>query len=466
MDSKGSGALDSLVSHTMVDFNQMKTFSKDPLILRSGAGVRVTDTHGRQFIDGISGVFAMSLGHSAEAVINAITQQLRTLAFSSPIMATNERAVELVGELIRLTGGRMQYVKLLGSGSEATEAAMKMARQYHRQSGAPGRYKIISFYQSYHGATLGALSATGWPKLKSAYEPLAPGFLHVHPPVCGRRSDSHDHAECGLRTLQQLRQTILAEGQDTVAAIIVEPVMLTAGVRIPPPGFLLGLRTMCDELGVLLIFDEIVTGFGRIGSWFAAERFGVWPDLMCLGKGISAGYAPLSAVIMTDKVGMSFWGEADQNLQFQAGHTHAGNPISAAAGLAAIRFIEHTDVFANVERSGCRLADRLAALEEECDHVGEVRGLGLLFGIEFVEGRRAGRPLPDSVPFASAVQREARQRGLLMRASPHIGTLAPPLISTTDEIDEIADILGDSIRAVAATFAQTHKVAVEVGFGL
>lgn len=466
MESDGHQDLERLVSHTMVDFNQMKTFAKDPLILREGKGIRVVDVAGREYVDGISGVFAMSLGHSAEPVIEAITRQLRTLAFSSPIMSTNERALELVGELIRLTGGRMQHVKLFGSGSEATEAAMKMARQYHHQSGASGRYKIFSFYQSYHGATLGALSATGWPKLKTAYEPLAPGFLHVHPPICGRRVDSHDHAECGQRTLRDLREAIIAEGTETVAAVILEPVMLTGGVRFPPPGFLEGLRELCDDTGVLLIFDEIVTGFGRLGAWFAAELFGVWPDLMCVGKGISAGYAPLSAVLMTEKVGSAFWGDPDENRQFQAGHTHAANPVSAAAGLATIRTIEEQSVLANVKRAGGLLAARLAALEEECDQIGEVRGAGLLYGVEFVESRQANRRLSDSVPFATAVQREARKRGLLVRASPHIASMAPPLVITPDEVEGLADAFTESVRVIAEGFTKAGRVEVEVGFGL
>jgi adenosylmethionine-8-amino-7-oxononanoate aminotransferase len=466
MPAKGTRDLTSLVSHTMVDFNQMKTFARDPLILRKGDGIRVTDIHDREYIDGISGVFAMCLGHSAATVIEAITEQLRTLAFSSPIMSTNDRALELVGELIRLTEGRMQQVKLFGSGSEATEAAMKMARQYHKQTGSPGRYKIFSFYQSYHGGTLGALSATGWPKLKTPYEPMAPGYLHIHAPLCGRRLDEHDHSECGRRTLDDLRRSIVAEDPETVAAVILEPVMLTAGVRIPPAGFLEGVQQICNELGVLLIFDEVVTGFGRLGAWFAAELYGVWPDLMCLGKGISAGYAPLSAVLMTEKVGASFWGEPDENAQFQSGHTHAANPVSAAAGLATIRAFEATGVLANVQRSGRHLATRLAALEEECDQIGEVRGLGLLFGIDFVASRASGGSLPPTAPLATAVQQAARRKGLLLRASPHIATLAPPLVSTIEDVDEIAEIFTESVREVAQEYSRTGGVDVEVGFGL
>ena len=458
--------LQDLVSHTMVDFNQMKTFVKDPLVLTEGHGIRVTDSSGKSYIDGLAGVFAVSLGHSATPVIDAIIAQVQRLAFSSPIMSTNDRALELVGELINLTGGRMQYVKLLDSGSEATEAAMKIARQYHKQTGQAGRYKIVSFYHSYHGATLGGLSATGWPKLRAPYEPLAPGFIHILPPICDRSPPSHDHQECLLRCARDLRETILAEGPETVAAFIVEPVMLTAGVHPLPPEFLQSLRDLCDELGVLLIFDELVSGFGRLGSWFAAEHFGIWPDLMCVGKGISGAYAPLSAVLMTDEIGTAFWGNADKNLQFQAGHTHAGNPVSAAAGVATIRAIREQAVLENVARVGQHLGTRLDALKEQCECVGVVRGIGLLYGIEFVLNRSPWEPLPSSLPFATAVQRRARAHGLLVRASPHLATLAPPLIVTEAEVDEIVDILAISVDEVASTLRTTGTLDVEVGFGI
>lgn len=458
--------LSELVSHVMVDFNQMKTFAKDPLILVEGNGIRVTDNHGKSYIDGISGVFAVSLGHSARTVTDAMTAQLNRLAFASPIMSTNERALELVGELIELTGGRMQHVKLLNSGSEATEAAMKMARQYQKQSGQKERFKIVSFYHSYHGATLGALSATGWPKLRAPYEPLAPGFIHVRPPICEHRPGMHDPLNCIMESCDELRDTIEREGPETVAAVILEPVMLTAGVHVIPSQYLKQLRKMCDELGVLLIFDEIVTAFGRLGSWFAAELFGVWPDLMCVGKGITGGYAPLSAVLMTERVGATFWGEPEDGLQFHAGHTHAANPVSAAAGLATINAMRQTKVFENVTTTGRRLAMRLAALEESCQFVGSVRGLGLLYGFDFIRDRTTGEPFPASVPFATAVQQAARKRGLLMRASPQIGTLAPPLVTTIEEIDEIADILDDAVEDVTVKLRTSAGLDVEVGFGL
>ena len=313
-------ALRALTRHIMVDFNQMTAFSAAPLILVDGDGIRVTDDEGKQYIDGLSGAFVSSLGHSNAEVITAITSQLQRLAFASPILATSDRALELAAELITLSGGRFDVVKQFGSGSEATEGALRMARQHHRQSGQPGRYKAISLYRSLHGSTLGALSATGWARIRVPYEPVAPGFLHVQPPIPSLCRICEGRAECSLGCAEQIRDIIDLEGPETVSSVIVEPVMSTAGVRVPPPGYLRALREACDETGVLLIFDEVLTGFGRLGSWFAAEHVDVWPDIMCLGKGISAGYAPLSAVLLTGRIGQAFWGEPEENLQFQAGH--------------------------------------------------------------------------------------------------------------------------------------------------
>ena len=346
--------------HVMVDFNQMQTFSANPLIIVEGDGIRLTDHEGQSYIDGLSGVFAVSLGHGNDEIVDAIVAQHRRLSFSSPIMTTTDRALELADALLRLTGGRFDVVKQLSSGSEATEAAIKMARQYHRQSGSPERYKTISFYRSYHGATMGALTSTGWPQLRTPYEPLLTGGIHAHPPIPARAGRAPARALSAAS--RSCRDVIAQEGPRTVSAIIVEPVMLTAGVHALSPDYLRGLRALCDETGVLLIFDEIVTGFGRLGAWFAAEQADVWPDILCVGKGLSSGYAPLSAVLLSDKVGSAFWGSATDGLQFQAGHTFAANPVSAACGLAVIRYFERYGVLDNVRARGSELEARLAAI--------------------------------------------------------------------------------------------------------
>jgi adenosylmethionine-8-amino-7-oxononanoate aminotransferase len=338
-----------------------------------------------------------------------------------------------------------------------------MARQYHNQSGSPGRYKTISFYRSYHGATMGALTQTGWPQLRSPYEPFLTGGIHAHPPVpstCRACAGS-----CTLGCLAQIRDVIEHEGPRTVSAIIVEPVMLTAGVQPLSQEYLRGLRALCDEYGILLIFDEIVTGFGRLGSWFAGEQLDVWPDILCVGKGLSSGYAPLSAVLLTERVGAAFWGEAAEGVQYQAGHTFAGNPVSAACGLAVIRYFEEHGVLENVRARGAELAARLAEIAGRYSICGEIRGRGLLYCVDFVDPATRG-PLGADHPLGTAVQQAARRRGLLHRASIHNATLAPPLIVGTADVTEIADIFEESIAEVAALVEAGNGVKLDVGFGL
>jgi beta-alanine--pyruvate transaminase len=448
--------LGDLTKHVMVDFNQMKNFSADPLIMVEGDGIYLTDHEGKRYIDGLSGVFAVSLGHGNEEIVDAVTAQLRRLAFSSPIMSTNDRALELAAELLELTGGRYSVFKQFCSGSEATEAAIKFARQYHRQSGSAERYKTISFYRSYHGGTMGALAATGWPKLRNPYEPLVHGSIHVPTPapsVCRACRGG----PCSLACLDNLADTIELEGPRTVSAVILEPVMLTVGVEMPPPEYFTRLRQLCDETGVLLVFDEIVTGFGRLGHWFAAELLGVWPDLLCFGKGLSGGYVPLSGVLVTEKVADAFWGEAAANLQFQAGHTFSGNPVSAACGLAVIDYFRRHGVLENVAERGAELHSRLAEIADRSPIVGAVRGRGLLYCLDL---------LPTSSPVGTAVQQAARRRGLLVRASPNNTTLAPPLVLTAEEVDEIATILGEAIDEVAERIAADGAVSLDVAFGI
>ena len=448
--------LRELTRHVMVDFVQMKSFNEDPLIMVEGDGIYLTDVEGRRYIDGLSGVFAVSLGHGNAEIVDAIAEQLRTLAFSSPIMTTSDRTIELAAQLLDLTGGRYGVFKQFCSGSEATEGALKLARQYHRQTGQGERYKTISFYRSYHGGTLGALSATGWPKLRNPYEPLVPGSIHVPPPV-PTLCRACRGGPCSLACFELLRDVIELEGPRTVSALILEPVLLTAGVVTPPREYFTLVRELCDETGILLVFDEIVTGFGRLGHWFAAEQLDVWPDLLCCGKGLSGGYVPLSGVLMTSSVAEAFWGDAAANLQFQSGHTFAGNPVSAACGLAVIDYFRRHDVLDNVQARGAELGERLGALADRSPLVTALRGQGLLYCLDFVL---------DRGPVGTAVQQEARRRGLLVRASPHNTTLAPPLVITSEEVDEVASALEDAVAEVGRLVEANGSVDLEVSFGI
>jgi beta-alanine--pyruvate transaminase len=453
-------ALRDLTRHVMVDFTQMKTFSADPLIVSGSDGIHLVDVEGRRYIDGISGVFAVSLGHGNEEVIEAIARQLRRVAFSSPIMSTTDRTIELAATLRRLSGGRVEVVKQLTNGSESTETALKMARQYHRQNGEGTRYKVISFYNAYHGASMGALAATGWQHLRAPYEPLVPGFVHAQPPIPGVcRRCPPGAAACGADCAAAIRELIELEGRSTVAAVILEPVMLTAGVWAPSPEYFAALRHICDETGVLLIFDEMVTGFGRLGEWFAADLNGVWPDLMCVGKGLSGGYVPLSAVLLSERVAATFWGDASAGVQYQAGHTFSGNPVGAATGLAVVDYMERHDVLGHVRREAAGLRGAIEQIAASTSLPCAVRGRGFLYCLDF-------GPAGSDDPIGSAVQRAARSRGLLVRASPQRVMIAPPLITTAEEIARIAEILAESVAEVTHELETTGGLAIDVAFSL
>jgi adenosylmethionine-8-amino-7-oxononanoate aminotransferase len=435
-----------------LDFMQMREFAKDPLVFVGGEGIRLTDTTGRRFIDGLSGVFVASLGHGNMPVIEAMTAQARQLAFAPPLHSTTLPALKLTELLLRIAPDGVGAVKLLSGGSEATESAMKLARQYHQQTGHPRKYKIISRYGAYHGGTMGALSAGGGRERKSVYEPLGVGFIHVHPPYCFRCPFDQTYPGCGRTCVTLVERTIEAEDPETVAAVIVEPISISsAGFIVPPPDYLSRVREVCTRHNIVLIYDEIITGFGRLGTMFGSQYFGAPPDITCCGKGMSGGYAPLAAILIRDRLADAFYGDAEENRQFHHGHTYAGNPVACAAGVAAVTQMIERDIVGNARRQGERLRARLSELGERFKLVGDVRGAGLLQGIEFVQDRASGIPFPARVRPGKLVEREARERGLLLRCGNEFAALAPPLIVTTQDVDEMCGILGESIAAAQRT---------------
>ncbi|HEY8445560.1 MAG TPA: aspartate aminotransferase family protein [Thermomicrobiales bacterium] len=423
-------------SRIMVDFVQMKAFGRDPLILERGEGIRVTDVFGKTYIDGLSGVFTVNLGHGIPLFAEVAAEQMRQIAFTAPTMATNPRALRLADLLISITPEQYTTVKFFTGGSEANEAAIKMARQYHQQTGNPRKFKVIARYKSYHGGTGHAMAASAQVDWKSKFEPFAPGFIHVTPPnrpgcsACGRLD------ACTLACVDAIEEAIVNEHPDTVAAVIAEPIMLSAGVHVPHPEYFPRLREICDRYNVLLIYDEIITGFGRTGRLFGAERVGAWPDILSCGKGISGGYAPLSAILISDRVAKPFWGEPEEGVQFWAGHTYGGNPIACAVGEAAVRYLLENDLIGNADRVGAYLKERLQEIAERRPIVAEIRGIGMLLGIAFRE------------PIGRAVYAAARKRGLLLRPGHDWDGVAPPLCTTPEEADEIAAILDAAIGDV------------------
>ena len=440
----------NVIPSLFLDFMQMQEFAKAPLVFVEGRGNRLWTSDGQEFIDGLSGVFATSLGHQERAVIDAITAQLNQLAFAPPLHGTTPAALDLTQLLLRIAPEGVTAVKLLSGGSEATEAAMKLARQYHKQTGNPRKYKIVSRYGAYHGGTMGALSAGGGRDRKSVFEPLGVGFIHVHPPYCYRCPFDQSYPECGRTCVELIERTIEAEDPATVAAVIVEPISISAaGFIVPPRDYLTRLRDICSRHNVVLIYDEIITGFGRLGTMFASQYYQAAPDITCCGKGMSGGYAPLAAILIRDRIAAAFYGEEQDNVQFHHGHTYGGNPIACAAGLAVLNEFLARDILSNVRLQGQRLRRRLDELAERFAIIGEVRGVGLLQGFEFVSDQLTKQRFEAHVRPGKLLEQAARARGLLLRCGAEFAAFAPPLTVTGEDIDEMTRRLGDSLAAIA-----------------
>ncbi len=430
--------------------DQMAEWSKHPLVMAKADGVHYWDVHGKRYLDALSGIYVVSVGHNNRRVIEALHKQLDALCFSPPMHGTNPLAVQLATLLAELAPGDLSAVKFQCGGSEVTEAAIKLARQYHKRTGNPGKYKIVSRYLSWHGSTLGSLSASGLKSRKTVNEPLAPGFLHVFPPTCYRCPFGKSYPDCGITCATLVGDVIDMEDPETVAAVMVEPIGHTGGIIDPPPEYLPILREICDRHNILLIFDEIITGAGRTGHLFAAETFGVLPDVICTAKGLSGGYAPLSAMICRGPIADAFWGPAGENPGFVEGHTFEGNPISCAAGLAVLREILERDLCGNARAMGQRLRDGFTSLAKKHGVVGDIRGKGLLQGIEFVRDLATKERFPNETAFGVRVGRRALENGLLCRFDPHWIAFGPPLVVTAEQVDEMVAILDRSLGEVLA----------------
>jgi adenosylmethionine-8-amino-7-oxononanoate aminotransferase len=433
--------------------DQMAEWSKEPLLMARAEGVCYWDVHGKRYLDALSGIYTVSIGHGNRRVTDAIHRQLETLHFSPPMHGSNPVAVQLANMLAELSPGDLNTVKFQCGGSEVTEAAIKLARQYHKLTGNPGKYKIISRYQSWHGSTLGALSASGLKSRKTVNEPMAPGFLHVFPPTCYRCPFGKEYPTCDITCATLIGDMIEMEDPATVAAIMVEPIGHTGGIIDPPPEYLPILREICDRYNVLLIFDEIITGMGRTGNLFAAETFGVLPDVICTAKGLSGGFVPLSAMICRQPIADAFWGPIATNPGFVEGHTFEGNPVSCAAGIAVLREIVENDLCANAREQGANLRDGFVRLSKKYGVIGDIRGKGLLQGVEWVRNPATKERFPANINFGIRVGKRALRNGLLCRFDPHWLAFGPALNCTSEQINEMLAILDRSIGEVLSEIA-------------
>jgi adenosylmethionine-8-amino-7-oxononanoate aminotransferase len=408
-----------------------------PIIVR-GEGTRIYDANGTEYFDGISGLFTNMLGHGRTDIGAAAAEQISQLAYFPLWTYAHPKAIELAEKLASLAPGDLNRVFFTTGGGEAIESAWKLARQYHKMRGDTDRYKVISRDIAYHGTTMGALTITSLDPYRQPFEPLVPGAVKV-PAVNFYRAEQHadDFEAFGLWSAHQIEEAILREGPETIAAVFLEPVQNAGGCFTPPPGYWQSVREICDRYGVILVSDEVICAFGRLGSWFGGIKYDFVPDIICCAKGLSSGYAPIGAMIVSDRIAEPF---QHDDTSFIHGFTWAGHPVSCAIALKSIEIFETEHVLENVQANEQYFHDSLMALKE-IPIVGDVRGTGYFWGIELVKDQEtketwAGQDAERLL--RGYVSPEMFRRGLICRSDDRgdpVVQLAPPLISTREDID-------------------------------
>lgn len=436
--------------HPMAHPKQMQ--ESPPDIIVRGEGSWIWDVDGHRLVDGVAGLWSVNLGFGRREIRDAIVAQLDELAYYNIFRGTSHaRAIELAERVCALMQpDGVEAVYFSSGGSDAVESALKLARQYWKIKGQQDRTKFISLRQGYHGVHFGGMSVNGNTNFRRAYEPLLPGCFHVDTPWVYRNPYTDDPVRLGEICAELLEREIVFQGPDTVAAFIAEPVQGAGGVIVPPPNYWPLVRKICDKHGVLLIADEVVTGFGRTGQLFGTRLWGVQADMWCLAKGISSGYVPLGATAVGGKVARVF-SEADASLGAIAhGHTYSGHPVAAAAALAALDIIEREDVVGNVARLGPHFMERLQAMQTRHALIGDVRGVGLMVCLELVSDRKTKATLPRGAKQVAQVAREAYKRGAMIRTSGANIILSPALTISREQIDLLCDALDAAFAAVSA----------------
>jgi adenosylmethionine-8-amino-7-oxononanoate aminotransferase len=420
--------------------------SDEELVIDHAEGVWVWTQQGKKLMDAFAGLAVVNVGHGRREIAEAIAEQTVRLAYyPTTRQFSNRPAVELAAKLADLTPGDLTYTLFAVSGSEANERSMQIARHYWLAKGRSAKHKIVSLQGGYHGATMGTLAVCGIPHLAQPYAPLqVPGFAKVAPPHPYRDRAMGSDEQIVEQRAAELRAAILREDPDTVSAVILEPIISSGGFIIPPLGWLRAVRTICDELDVLMIADEVITGFGRTGRWFACEHEGVVPDLMSVAKGITSGYVPLSASIARQRLADAFPDDTTQENVHP--NTYAAHPVACAAALANLKIMEQDRLVENAEQMGTRLLEGLERAVGKRPIVGEVRGRGLMVCVDLVEPDGSGRPL-DAKRVAE-LDRKAWERGAIVYARGTVLRLAPPLCITREEVDQLVGVVAESIEAL------------------
>ena len=430
--------------HLWMHFTRMSSYATNdvPVIVR-GEGPYVWDSNGKRYLDGLSGLFLVQVGHGRQEIASAISKQASELAYFPLWSYAHAPGIELAERLASIAPGDINRVFFTTGGAEAVETAWKLARQYFKAVGKPTKYKVISRNLAYHGTTLGALSITGLAGIKAAYEPLIPGAFKVANTNRYRCADCAGLQSCTLHCADDIERMIQYEGPDTVAAVFLEPVQNAGGCFVPPPGYFDRVREICDKYDVLLVSDETICGFGRLGYWFGAERYKFQPDIITCAKGMTSGYAPIGAMLASDRLMEPF---LTGDTTFLHGFTFGGHPVSAAAALANLDIFERENILNHVQSKEGEFRAKLDTLAE-LPIVGEIRGAGFFYGIELVKNKETRESFDDDESerlLRGILTPRLFELGLICRADDRgdpVVQLAPPLISDSTQFDEIVSIL-------------------------
>ncbi|MFE7423480.1 aspartate aminotransferase family protein [Rhodococcus sp. NPDC057529] len=436
-------ARDNLWMH----FTRQGAFAtSDVPIITRGEGAYVWDAQGRRYLDALSGLYVTQIGHGRRELGEAAAKQMAELEFFPIWTFAHPRAIELAERLASFAPGDLNRVFFTSGGGEAVESAWKLAKQYYKMTGRPNKHKVISRRISYHGTTQGALSITGMPAYKSVFEPLVPSTVHV-PNTNFYRAPEHgdDPVAFGRWAAAQIEDAIIAEGPDSVAAVFLEPVQNAGGCFTPPPGYFQLVREICDRHDVLLVSDEVICGFGRLGEWFGAIKYGFQPDIITCAKGLTSGYAPMGAMIASDRLMEPF---LEGNNTFLHGYTFGGHPVCAAVAMANLDIFEREGILDHVRQNEGPFRDTMNKLSD-LDIVGDVRGAGYFLALELVKDKSTKETFNDDEAerlLRGFLSKELYDSGIYCRTDDRgdpIVQLSPPLICDQSHFDEIEFILRD-----------------------
>jgi adenosylmethionine-8-amino-7-oxononanoate aminotransferase len=419
---------------------------QEPRIWVEGQGALLKDLHGDEYLDGLSCLWNVHLGHGRHELAEAAAQQMRTLAFASAYTgSSNLRAIELAERLGQLAYPSIKTFFFTSGGAESTETSFKTARFFWKALGKPDKVKFISRLKAYHGVTMAAMSATGLPAYWPMFEPRVPGFVHIDSPYPYRFNNPTPELSDGVAAANLLEEAILREGPETVAAFIAEPVQGAGGVIVPQDDYFPRIREICDKYEVLLISDEVITGFGRTGRWFGLERYGVEPDIMQFAKGITSGYIPLGGIGISDRLRDVIYSQPASTKWMHA-FTYSGHPTGCAVALANLRLIEQEGLVERAEQVGAQWQEKLRELEE-INYVGNVRGIGMMAAVELVADKDSKEPFPGNGEVGLRLAKEAMKRGLFTRVVGDTLCLAPPLVTSEEQLDRIVQIIAEAVPA-------------------